>query len=96
MVTHILLWNYQEAVSAADRAALEADLVGLSEHIAELASLSFGPVFRWRTREYSHACVMTFADVAALDAYQAHPVHKAVGARLRAATSELVAIDYES
>ena len=96
MVTHILLWNYKDAVPAAARAAVEAEFAALPGQIAALQSLTFGPVFRWRTREYSHAAVMLFADRAALDAYQADLIHKDFTTRFHPATSELVAIDYET
>jgi hypothetical protein len=96
MITHILLWNYRPEVPAEERAAIEAILVGLPEAVPPLASLTFGPVFRWRVREYSHACVMLFADLAALDAYQVHPAHKTFAARFHPATAELVALDYET
>ena len=39
---------------------------------------------------------MQFADLAALDAYQVHPAHKAFAARFHPATAELVALDYET
>jgi hypothetical protein len=96
MITHILLWNYRPEVPADERAAIEAELVALPQTVPALADLTFGPVFRWRVREYSHACVMRFPALAALDAYQAHPAHKAFAARFHPATAELVAIDYET
>jgi hypothetical protein len=96
VITHILLWTYRPEVPIDERQAIEAMLVALPAQIGELAGLTFGPVFRWRVREYSHASVMRFATVAALDAYQTHPAHKAFAARFHPATAELVAIDYES
>ena len=96
MVTHILLWNYRPEVPDAERRAVEAALLALPARVPALTSLTFGPVFRWRVREYSHACVMLFADQAALDAYQVDPAHKAFAARFHPTTAELVAIDYES
>jgi hypothetical protein len=96
MVTHILLWNYRSEVPDAERRAIEAELLALPGRVPSLAGLTFGPVFRWRVREYSHACVMLFPDEAALVDYQFHPAHKAFAARFHPATAELVAIDYES
>ena len=96
MITHILLWNYRDEVPAEERAAIEALLVDLPDAVAGLHSLTFGPVFRWRVREYSHACVMQFLDLAALDAYQVDPAHKAFAVRFHPATAELVALDYET
>jgi len=64
--------------------------------VPALQDLTWGAVFRWRSREYSQACVMHFADLAALDTYQAHPAHAAFAARFHPTTSELVALDYES
>ena len=95
MITHLLLWNYRPEVPDAERAAIEATLRALPDAVASLDSLTFGPVFRWRVREYSHACVMRFADLAALDAYQGHPAHHEFVARFHPATAELVALDYE-
>lgn len=96
MITHILLWNYRPEVPAEERAAIEAILRALPAAVAGLDSLTFGPVFRWRVREYRHACVMRFADLAALDAYQVHPAHQAFASRFHPATAELVALDYEA
>ncbi len=96
MITHILLWNYRAEVSAEERAAIEALLVDLPDAVAGLHSLTFGPVFRWRAREYSHACVMQFLDLAALDDYQVDPAHQAFAVRFHPATAELVALDYET
>jgi len=95
MITHILLWNYKDEVRAATRQAIEAELAALPGRIPALRQLTFGPVFRWRAREYSHAAVMLFADRAALDAYQTDPIHKDFTTRFHPATSELVAVDYE-
>ena len=95
MITHILIWNYRPEVPDAERAAIEATLQALPAVVTSLDSLTFGPVFRWRVREYSHACVMRFANLAALDAYQGHPAHQAFVARFHPATAELVALDYE-
>jgi hypothetical protein len=96
MITHILLWNYRPEVPAEERAAIETELRALPEVVPPLAGLTFGPVFRWRVREYRRACVMQFADLAALDAYQVHPAHQAFAARFHPATAELVALDYEA
>lgn len=95
MVMHILIWNYRPEVPAEERAVIEATLLELPDAVPPLDGLTFGPVFRWRVREYSHACVMRFADLAALDAYQVHPAHQAFAARFHPATAELVALDYE-
>ena len=96
MITHILLWNYRDEVAPEARAAIEAELAALPARVPAIASLTSGPVFRWRTRAYSHAAVFQFADRAALDAYQADPQHRDFTARFHPATSELVAVDYES
>jgi hypothetical protein len=96
MIVHILLWNYRPDVPADERQAIEAQLVALPGQIPELIGLTCGPVFRWRVREYSHAAVLGFPTVAALDVYQGHPAHKAFATRFHPATAELVALDYES
>ncbi len=96
MVTHILLWNYKDEVAAEALQAIEAELAGLPRRIPGLQSLTSGPVFRWRVREYQHACVMFFADRAALDAYQVDPIHKDFTTRFHPATSELAALDYDA
>jgi hypothetical protein len=94
MITHILLWNYRPEVGPAEREAIEALLIELPALVPSLRSLTFGPVFRWRVREYSHACTMIFDDEAGLDEYQTHPAHRAFASRFHPTTSELVAIDY--
>ena len=94
MVTHILLWTYRPEVEEIERVALEGMLRELPALIPPLRELEFGVVSSWRVHEYSRACIMRFADQAGLDAYIAHPAHKAFISRFHSTALAMEAIDF--
>ena len=78
MVTHVVIFTWNDAVTAERVAALSAALDRLSVEMANLISLSHGPDLRFREGNGDYGLVATFVDQAAWTAYQADTRHKAV------------------
>jgi hypothetical protein len=88
MILHIVLVKFRSDVTAAQRAALYADLAALKDRLPGMTGFAAGPNVSVEGigRGYGNGFVVTFADTAARDAYLADEEHAAVGARLVAAT----------
>lgn len=85
MIRHIVALRFRADVSAEKKAALYAELRGLSRHIEGiLAFQSFAniSVELPAVRGFNDLFWFDFKDVAVRDAYLADPVHQAIGKRL--------------
>ena len=92
----MVLWTFKDDVPQAERDAIVAAVRGLRAAVPSLRSLEIGEnVSPERARGYLHVLVETFDDLDGLAAYQSDPVHVPVAARLREATSQLLAVDLE-
>lgn len=82
MILHTVLLALKPEADRAELAAVMAGLAGLD--LAGFAGFAHGPNVdaEGKTPGYPYGFVCTFADRAALDAYAAHPGHRALGARL--------------
>lgn len=80
MLWHIVRFTFPAGVAEADRRALEADLAGLDERIAEVRYLAVG---RDIDDPAVTGLVTAVDDEAALAAYREHPEHRPVVARAR-------------
>ncbi len=99
MLKHIVLWKLKDHALGNDKATnallIKRELEALRGRIPGLLALEVGlDVVRAETSA-DVALYTELADRAALDAYQAHPLHKAAGAAFREAISERRAVDYE-
>jgi hypothetical protein len=96
MLRHIVLFAFKDDVPAPDRAAILDAVRGLAKTVPSLRGLEVGenstPA---RAQGYTHILFETFDDRAGLEAYSTHPTHVPVAARLRAAASQLLAVDLE-
>ena len=96
MLHHIVLFAFKDSVPAAERAALLDAIRGLRARVPSLRSLdvdeNLSPA---RAQGYTHVLLETFDDRAGLAAYASHPEHVPVGARIRDAVSQLLAVDLE-
>jgi quinol monooxygenase YgiN len=92
MIRHIVMWKLK---NAADAAHFKAELMSCSNVVPGMLSFEVGI----RSEGYEANCdvvlVSTFADKAALDAYQIHPLHKQVSAGLGALRETRSVIDFE-
>ena len=96
MIRHIVLFAFKDSVSQAERDAIVAAVRGLARTVPTLRSVEVAEnVTPARAHGYTHAVVETFDDLAGLAAYDSHPDHVPVGARVRAAAAQLLAVDLE-
>jgi hypothetical protein len=87
MIRHIVLLRFMSSVSEDQIADLFAELHQIDGKVPGLLAITSGKSEspEQMERGYMHGFVVDFADWAALQAYQDHPDHKALGARLVAA-----------
>lgn len=87
MIRHIVLIRFRETVSEAEIAALFAGLHPIRDQVAGISAIHAGRSESPEQieRGYLHGFTIDFDNWAALAAYQAHPDHRALGARLVAA-----------
>jgi hypothetical protein len=88
MIRHIVLLKFRKDVTPDAIAALFAELHGIEGKVAGLISITsgFSESPEQMERGYMHGFVADFEDWGALQTYQDHPAHKALGANLVAAT----------
>ncbi len=97
MVRHIILWNLKEELSSAEKAEAAAKmkrelegLVGLVETLDTMRVVTEG--LKSSNREIM--LDSTFADEAALQAYQVHPEHQRVAQYVRSVTVNRSCFDF--
>lgn len=84
MIRHIVLIRFREGLGEAQIADIFAELHAIAGRVPGLRSITSGRSESPERieRGYHHGFVADFDDWAALQAYQDHPAHKALGARL--------------
>lgn len=95
MIKHIVFFKFKPEADAAAVAEIEQGLNALPGKITEIKAFQVGRDVIRSERSYDMALVSDFEDLAALDRYQVHPEHQAVVAKVKAAASSVVAVDYE-
>jgi heme-degrading monooxygenase HmoA len=100
MIKHIVLWRLKPEAhgrSAADNArAIKEKLEGLRGRIPGLLEIEVGLDFSRTDNSCDLALYSEFESRAALDAYQAHPEHKAAMPFILEARTERHLVDYET
>ena len=99
MLTHIVMWKFQDFAAGADR---ETNLLIAREKLLSLKH-SIPEIKEWDVRlnvtahhqAFDIVLVSTFFDAAALVRYQAHPLHQDVVQFLRAVQSGRAFVDFE-
>ena len=88
MIRHIVLIRFQPSVSEARIAGLFEDLHQIKSKVPGTLAITSGKSESPEKieRGYLHGFVVDFADWAALQAYQDHPEHQLLGAKLVAAS----------
>lgn len=94
MLTHVVLFKFKPETTPEQAAGLEAALKGLPALISEIREFRVGTDVVRSERSYDLALVSGFDDLAAMQRYQIHPDHQAVGAQVRALCSGVVAVDF--
>ena len=93
MITHIVTFKLDDPTEAE---SCKAMLDGLLGTVPSLRSMTVGVNVVESPRAHTLGLIATFDDLAGLEAYQVHPAHQAVAQHLRAASSAIVAVDFES
>jgi len=94
MIRHIVLFSIKEEYKA-DIPALVEGFYQMVGKIEGLVSLEAGADILHSERSYDIALVTTFDSRAAFDAYQDHPAHRPVKARMHEVRESSIACDYE-
>jgi len=93
MLTHIVCWKYKPEADNSVRDGHIAALKALVGVIPEIISLTVGPDVLHLERSFDTGLAATFADRAALDAYNDHPEHQKVIAIGREIADRVVSVD---
>ena len=99
MLKHIVMWKLKDHAEGADRATNANKLKDLLETCDNLVpgmqKLEVALATPGLEATYDVVLYTEFADRAALDAYQEHPVHQAIKPFIGAVRSERQCMDYE-
>jgi hypothetical protein len=85
MIRHIVALRFRAGTAPATKAALYAELAGLSGHIAGILDFQTSPnvsVELPLVRGFNDVFWFDFRDTAVRDAYLVDPVHQAIGGRI--------------
>ena len=87
MIRHCVFYAFRAGASAAERAAIHAELDALRDVVDGMGEMRFGANVSPEpfARGYTDGFTIDFRDAAARDAYLVHPDHGKAGARLVAA-----------
>jgi hypothetical protein len=94
MLNHVVLMKFKPGVSEADIDNLEQTLDDLPNTIVEIQMYEFGRDILHTARSYDFALVSLFANQEALQRYQKHAAHMAVGSRLKELCAQIVTVDF--
>jgi quinol monooxygenase YgiN len=99
MIKHIVMWRLHAQSEGRDKTAnafrIKAALEALNGKISGLLKLEVGIDFSATDQSADVVLYSEFESRAALDAYQAHPEHKAVMPLVAAVRTERRVVDYE-
>jgi hypothetical protein len=93
MIDHVIMFR-AEGLSNEGSAELMEQLGRLAA-VPGVLGFALGKNFGDRSRGFDYCVRVTFADKAALDAYQEHPLHLDVVRYNRAVTDEHICVDFE-
>jgi hypothetical protein len=84
MILHCVYCAIREDVPRADVAAVMGALAALRSKVSGMTGFAWGPNrdFEAKSGAYSYGFVASFADRAALTAYDGHPDHRSAATRL--------------
>ena len=94
MLLHLVCFKYKADVDAATRAQHRQRLAALKD-LDGLLDLKVGEDVVHASRSYDTGLAITFADRAALDAYQKNPRHVPVAQHGAGLSEHIVAVDFE-
>ena len=94
MLTHIVCWKYKPETTPEQREEHIAKLRNLPNVIADILSFSVGADILHLERSFDTGLAATYADEAALEAYNVHPEHQKVVAIGREIAEKVVSVDF--
>ena len=95
-VIHTVLLKFIPNTSDEQIDKLTAGIVKLKNTIPGIEMISYGKNFSDRSSGFTHAVILTFRDVAALETFYAHPEHKKlINDLILPIKAALLVIDYE-
>lgn len=99
MIKHIVFWKLKDSAHGNDKATnaqlIKEKLESLRGRIPGLISIEVGFDFIRAQTSSDIALYSEMESRAALDAYQAHPLHQAVGSFIKETYVERRSVDYE-
>jgi hypothetical protein len=94
VIRHVVFFRFRADVATSDREGALDALAALPSVIDGIVTFEVGRDIMRLPRSWDAVLVSTFADHAALDAYQRHETHVAVAARLRELSESVGSVDY--
>ena len=94
MLIHVVCWRYRPDVGEAERDEHRRRLGDLAALVPGIDRLDVGADVLHLERSYDTALVAEFADIRALEAYNVHPEHQAVGAIGREIAETVMSVDF--
>lgn len=91
MLTHVVLFRFADRTIAAEA---RERLLALAGQIPSLKSIEAGVDITRSERSFDLALITRFDDVAGLEDYAEHPVHKEALAWLRGVATQVSAVDF--
>jgi quinol monooxygenase YgiN len=96
MIRHIVCWKLKEENRSAVAIKIKQDLEALQGKIPGLLHIEVGVNAEDAPKDNWHVVLNSdFEDMAALEAYQVHPLHKAAAAFIGSVRIDRVCVDYE-
>jgi quinol monooxygenase YgiN len=96
MIRHIVMWKLKDAPNkAANAVRIKQLLEGLRDRVAGLLKIEVGIDFSASDASSDVVLLSEFADAAALEAYQRHPLHVQMKPEIAGMTAERRVVDHE-
>lgn len=95
MTKHIVMWKIKDENKAENALKIKNGLEGLKGKIDGLADIEVGINTNPSDMSFDVVLYSVFDDQAALDAYQANPLHLEVAGFVRSVATERHVVDYE-
>jgi Stress responsive A/B Barrel Domain len=95
VLVHIVLGKARQDLTASEQQELSAALASLGA-VTGVQQMTHGPNFSERSKGYTHAAVLYFADRAALQGYQVADLHQRAVQVFDRLMPERMIVDYET
>jgi len=94
-VIHVVLFKFSDQAKPIQIVQLMSEIKGLKGKIKGIQAISFGHNFSERSKGYTHAASITFADSQALKLFIANPFHQQlIKNSIKPILAEMIVLDY--